>query len=288
MVRWQMKIAVTGGAGHLGSTVCGMLEKDGNYDLIAVDIKEVTGISGEARKADLSVKEEALFALKGADIVIHCASVHPFYKYTDTQYLDLNIKGTWNVYSAVKELGIQKVIMTSSIVASGLVFPVEMWPVTEDVQEKPGDIYAYTKYCQEVAAEYFARVHNIQTLALRPCSFMEREPVRQAVSLLGNHMYVRDIASAHIAALKADIPSKFEAFFTTNSLPYSARDKDVAGDLWLLAERYYPGVREWFTERGHKGFYLGTVYSIEKAKRMLGWEPVYNFEWAWAKAKKNG
>jgi len=189
---------------------------------------------------------------------------------------------------AAKELGIKKVVLTSSIAASGLVFPPEMWPVGEELQLDPEDIYSYTKYCQEVVAKCFAKVHGIQTLALRPCSFMQREPLKQALTLLGNHMNVQDLVSAHIAALKADIPSKFEAFYITNKLPYTSKDSDVAHDPWLLAERYFPGVKKWFTDRGFKSYYIGTVYSLEKAKKMLGWEPVHNFEWTWEEAKKHG
>jgi nucleoside-diphosphate-sugar epimerase len=283
-----MKIAVTGAAGHLGSTICDMLIKEGMDDIIGIDVKENLSSLREKRKADLSRLDQAVESLKGAEVIIHCASIHPLYKYTHEQYLDFNVKGTWNVYSAAKELGIKKIVLTSSIAASGLVFPTEMWPVREDLQLDPEDIYSYTKYCQEVAAKCFAKVHGIQTLALRPCSFMKREPLKQALTLLGNHMNVQDLVSAHIAALKADIPSRFEAFYITNKLPYTSKDSDIAHDPWLLAERYFSGVKKWFTERGYKSYYIGTVYSLEKAKKMLGWEPVHNFEWTWEEAKKHG
>jgi len=283
-----MKIAVTGAAGHLGSTICEMLIKEGMDDIIGIDVKENLSSVREKRKADLSILDQAVESLKGAEVIIHCASIHPLYKYTHAQYMDFNIKGTWNVYWAAKELGIKKIVLTSSIAATGSIFPPGTWPVTEDMQQSPEDIYSYTKYCQEVTGKCFAKAHDIRTIALRPCSFMQREPLKQALTLLGNHMNVQDIASAHIAVLKADIPSMFEAFFVTNKLPYTSKDSDIAHDPWLLAERYFPGVKNWFTDRGYKSYYIGAVYSLGKAKKMLGWEPVRNFEWTWEEAKKHG
>ena len=77
----------------------------------------------------------------------------------------------------------------------------------------------------------------------------------------------------------------FEAIFTTNALPYTREDAALlgeGGDMRPLARKHWPEAYDWLTERGYRGGWLPTVYSLEKAKRILHWEPRYNFEEWWA------
>ena len=89
-----MRIAVTGATGHLGSEVCRQLVALGTDDLIRIDVRPLVEGPGETRQADLSDGAAARAALQGAELVVHCAAVHPWKDYTDDEYLDRNIKGT--------------------------------------------------------------------------------------------------------------------------------------------------------------------------------------------------
>ena len=103
-------------------------------------------------------------------------------------------------------------------------------------------------------------------------------------ALLGPFCLVEDIVEAHIAALgTGDLDSTFEPFFTTNGLPYGPQDTETAADSWALAERYNPGVREWFLTRDLSLAppWIRAVYSAEKARRVLGWEPRWDFGRWW-------
>ncbi|MBT4501583.1 MAG: hypothetical protein HOC74_27895, partial [Gemmatimonadetes bacterium] len=80
----------------------------------------------------------------------------------------------------------------------------------------------------------------------------------------------------------------FEAFFCTLSLPYTAADFEegaVSIDSELV-RRHWPRAADWLAERGFGGAWLPAVYDIGKARRMLGWEPRFDFDWWFA--RQNG
>ena len=175
----------------------------------------------------------------------------------------------------------KQVVLTSSIAAVGYVFPPEQWPVTEDMWAQTGDLYSFTKHAQEDIARQFAHTHGIATLALRPPAFMPKPPVETGAGLLGAFALVDDVAEAHSkAALLADWPAGFEAFFVVLPQPYTAEDAALS-DPWAMVERHRPGVREWFAAHGAPRFWVPSVYSIDKARRLLGWEPRCTFDWWW-------
>jgi len=277
-----MKIAVTGAAGHLGSRLCESLAAEDLGDLIRIDMRELPPGPGEARVADLSDEDAARRALEGAELLVHCASVHPWRPFTDAQYLDLNVKATWHVYAAARDLGVGRVVLTSSIAAAGYEFPPEQWPVSEEAEAVPGDVYSLTKHTQEVIARQFAQQHGIATAALRPPAFMPRGPLETGLSLLGHFALVEDIVSAHLAAVRAEsLPEPFEPFFIVNALPYGPEDADIVDDPWAAVDRHWPGAREWFARRTDGAPWVHCVYSIERARRLLGWTPRYDFAWWW-------
>jgi nucleoside-diphosphate-sugar epimerase len=257
----------------------------GDYDLIRIDMLPVPEGPGDTRQADLADASDARAALGGAELVVHCAAIHPWKEYTDAEYLRCNIAGTWQVYAAAAETGIQRVVLTSSIAAGGYAHSPADWPIDEQAQSTSAELYSVTKYTQEWIARHFADYHGIGTIALRPPAFMPKPTLETGALLLGAFALVEDIAAAHVLAVQAEaMPSRFEAFYTVNPLPYGPADADVAGDPWALAERYHPGVQGWFAARGLQGVtpWVPVVWSIEKARQLLGWQPHYDFDRWWA------
>ena len=284
-------IVLTGASGHLGSHLIRQLAASG-FKAKGIDIADlpVTPLEWEFARADLTDFDQIREIFEGADVIVHCASIHPWKTYTDDQYLDANIKGTWHVYQAAAELGIDKVVLTSSISAVGFGNSgPDAWPATEEAIFPITDLYGITKHAQEDIARAFAGRNEVRTIALRPPAFMPHDPLRTGIGLTANFAVVQDIMSAHVAALEVilgvrtspDPMGPFEAFTVTNELPYRREDLGLLGEgknNRELVRKYWPEAYDWLVEQGFEGARLNTLFDLSKARRVLGWEPTYNFE----------
>ena len=285
------KIVVTGAAGHLGSHIIPLLVREG-YCIVGIDMADKPdGVAYEYVQMELSQREKLGEYLHGAALIVHTASLHPWKSYNDEAYLDANIKGTWQLYSAAAEAGVPRIVLTSSIAAVGYhAIPTELWPLTEERETPIGDLYSLTKHTQEDIAKHFAHVAGVCTIALRPPAFMPKPDLDTGFLLTGAFSVVDDIAGAHLSAVKAGLGegkaklAPFEAFFTVNALPYTAGDTSLlenGQNVRRLVEKYWPSEYKWLVRHGYSGTSIPALYDISKAFRILGWKPKYNFEqWA--------
>ena len=117
-----MKLLITGAAGVLGSGVTSLVQRDGFHNIRLTDMLPVES-KHEFVQADLSDLEQVRRVCKDMDIVVHCAAIHPWKKYTSDQYLDWNIKGTYNLLQGAVDAGVGKIVYTSSIAAMGDTLP---------------------------------------------------------------------------------------------------------------------------------------------------------------------
>ncbi|UCH33972.1 MAG: NAD(P)-dependent oxidoreductase [Armatimonadota bacterium] len=286
-----VRVVITGASGHLGSHLAPALVESG-FEVTGLDIVEPASPPDgwTCARADLTDAAALADALAGAQMIVHCASIHPWKPYTDDQYLDSNVRGTWSLYATAADLGIERIVLTSSIAAAGYHrIPPEAWPVSEDRVFPLGDLYSFTKRAQEEIARMFADLGRVQTIALRPPAFMPKPELETGFMLTGSFAVVQDIVSAHVAAARVlsglEKPGEplraFEAINTTNALPYKAEDGILVGPDWnvrRLVEKYWPRAYDWLVSRGYKGSGLAAVYDLGNAERLLGWHPTYNFE----------
>jgi len=238
--------------------------------------------------SDLADPEAAADALAGIGMVVHCAAVHPWKTYSDGQYVDSNVKATWHLYAAACKLGVDRVVLTSSIAAIGYGGDAS-WPIDEDAIFPIGDLYAFTKHAQEDIARMHAGTGKVCTISLRPPAFMPLDELETGFRLTGAYAMVEDVASAHVAAVRVlaglqepGAPLEpFEAFFTTNALPYTSEDAKMMaaeGTTAPLVEKHWPEAYGWLIGRGYKGTWLPAVYGLAKAERLLSWRPAHSFE----------
>jgi nucleoside-diphosphate-sugar epimerase len=287
-----MRVAVTEAAGHLGSNLIPALRREG-LEVAGLDMAVPAAPLPDGcafRQINLADAAAVKPAIAGADLIVHCASIHPWKPYTDDQYLDANVKGTWHLYTAAADLGIRRVVLTSSIAAVGYAaIPRSAWPVGEHEVFPLGDLYSFTKHAQETIARLYAAKGAVRTVALRPPAFMPRPDLETGFGLTGVFAVVEDIAAAHVAAVRVMLGRQrplepledFEAFNVTNRLPYTAEDAALIGpdnDMRPLVRKYWPAAYEWLVSKGFRGGWLPAVYDISKAKGLLSWEPRFNFE----------
>jgi dTDP-glucose 4,6-dehydratase len=128
MDRKYRKILVTGADGFIGSHLTEELIRQGQdvrafvlynsfnswgwLDSSSQEIrKELDVFAGDVRDPH-GVRE----AMKGCDCVLHLAALIaiPYSYHSPDTYVDTNVKGTLNIVQAARELGVEKVVQTST------------------------------------------------------------------------------------------------------------------------------------------------------------------------------
>nr|MBP9572109.1 hypothetical protein [Kiritimatiellia bacterium] len=115
-------------------------------------------------------------------------------------------------------------------------------------------------------------------LALRPGTFIPREETdpQYGLNLLGIGVHRADVAQAHLRALQSDLAN--EAFITTAGVPFTREESDeLLTDARAVILRHFPQA-EALEAAGHAlPISLGLAFSVEKARRLLGYEPEHTF-----------
>eukprot|EP00976_Prorocentrum_cordatum_P076735 1182420-Prorocentrum_minimum.AAC.2 len=172
------RCVVTGGSGFVGRRLVEMLIERENYDTVVsfdvlpkpanVDDKYDKNI--EYVIGDLTSMDSVRSALKGAECVYHIAAlVGPYFP--KELYYKVNYEGTLNVINACKELGIGKIVMSSS--PSTRFDGNDIMGKTEDeLQIRPSgqflQPYAETKAMGEIAAREACDGDKLLTVAVAP------------------------------------------------------------------------------------------------------------------------
>ncbi len=279
-----MKLLITGAAGVLGRALTKLVEEDGSYEIRLADMAPIES-PHECVRADLSDLEQARRACEGADVVAHCAAVHPWKPYTSDQYIDWNIKGTYNLLQAATDAGVGKVVYTSSIAAMGYdPHPPDEPPITEaHCPNTPvEDLYGVTKHVGEQFCEMLRRTRGLRYVAVRPPAFMPKDlsDWRVGVGLLSRYMLAEDVAQGHYRALVSDAASG-EAFILAADTPFRHEDaEELARDAAPVILRYFPEAAPLLEGLPPGAIKIPFFYSNRKAKEALGFQPRYNFsEW---------
>jgi len=169
-----MRVLVTGGAGFIGSNLVDALLADGSYQVRVIDnfatghrnnlshcIDAIELVEGDIR--DLEIVEDAV---DGVGMILHQAalpSVPRSIKAPITSN-DVNIGGTLKLLSAAHKAGVKRVVMASS---SSVYGDTPTLPKVESMIPKPLSPYAVTKLTGEHYLSVFAKLYNIETLAIR-------------------------------------------------------------------------------------------------------------------------
>jgi UDP-glucose 4-epimerase len=165
-----MRFLVTGGAGFLGAALANRLVGDGHQvrvldDLSAGDPARL-GERVLFTRGDVADRPKLWTLLQDVDCVCHLAArvlVSESILYP-REYNDVNVGGTVSVMEAMRDVGVQRVVFTSS----GAVYGEQAeQPVREDQTPNPQSPYAVSK----LAAEYYVRtigaLWGIETVILR-------------------------------------------------------------------------------------------------------------------------
>jgi len=172
-----MRVLVTGGAGFIGSNLVENLLADQHIERVRVLDNLATGSIDNVEEFNTSSKFEfiqadirdysaCLNACDGIDILSHQAALGSVPRSINDPITtnEVNITGTLNVFTAAKEKKIKRVVYAASSSTYG---DHTGLPKVEDRIGKPLSPYAITKYVNELYADVFARLYEIEFIGLR-------------------------------------------------------------------------------------------------------------------------
>ncbi len=229
------KILVTGADGFIGSHLTEELVRQGYkvrafvlynsfnswgwLDQSPKEIREnVEVFSGDIRDPH-GMKE----AMKGCDIVLHLAALIaiPYSYHSPDTYVDTNVKGTLNVLQAARELGVQRVIHTSTSEVYGT---ARFVPITEEHPLQGQSPYSASKIGADQMAFSFYASFNTPVVIVRPFNtYGPRQSARAVIPTIITQIangqrhiklgsvtptrdfnYVKDTVSGFMAAANSD------------------------------------------------------------------------------------
>jgi nucleoside-diphosphate-sugar epimerase len=272
-----MRIVVTGGSGKGGAWVVRDLREHG-HDVLNVDIRHDGGAFGSCLLADLTDLGQATEALSGADAVVHFAAIPAPGLRPDGETFRNNAMSTYNVFAAAVAHGIRRVVWASSETVLGLPFdtPPPFAPIDETVEPRPETSYALSKLVGETMAAQFARRTDTTFVGLRISNIMEPsdyalfptywDDARIRKWNLWGYVDARDVAAAVRLGLHAAIDG---AEVCIVAAPDTVMTRPSAN---LMAE-VFPSVPLNHAVAGRE-----TLLSIDRARRVLGYEPAHRWE----------
>jgi UDP-glucose 4-epimerase len=302
-LRDAMKVLVTGSAGHLGEALVRTLQNT-SHEVIGLDIVASNFTSKVGSIADRSHVKRYM---KGVDAVLHTASLHKLHVITHGRhdFVDINVTGTLNLLEEAASVGVGSFVFTSTTSAFGAALtPPAGAPaawVTEDVTSVSKNIYGLTKTAAEDLCELFYRDHGLACLVLRTSRFFPEEDDCEATRRAYDHHNVKaneylyrrvdieDVVSAHLLALERAPSIGFSRYIITATTPFSPDDLfDLRENAPLVVRRRVPEYEGEYKRRGWRMFpSIDRVYVNEKARRDLGWNPFYNFDYVLARLRSN-
>lgn len=123
-----------------------------NIEIFAGDIRDPNGVRT---------------AMKGADAVFHLAALIgiPFSYHSPDSYIDTNVKGTLNVLQAARDLGIERVVVTSTSEVYGT---ARYAPIDEKHPLQGQSPYSASKIGADKIAESFHLSFKLPVITARP------------------------------------------------------------------------------------------------------------------------
>jgi len=170
-----MRVALTGGAGYIGSTLLAGLAARGDA-IVSIDNQSIgdyeclksVELGGAARLVSGDIRDQGLLeeSWRGCEAVAHLAALPGLVRCRDNpeEAVSVNVYGTHCVMEAARKLDIKRVVFCSSAATYGT--PVRM-PVTEEHPLWPLNLYGVTKVAGEQIINTYWDNYGIETVNLR-------------------------------------------------------------------------------------------------------------------------
>jgi UDP-glucose 4-epimerase len=293
---------VTGGAGFIGANLVEALVRSGEkvrvFDNLSTGSREnLASVQGriEVVEGDLRDFSAVRRAMEGIVYVSHQAALRSVERSVDDPLStdEVNVHGTLHVLMAARETqSVKRVVYASS---SSVYGDDETLPKTEDLRPSPVSPYAVSKLAGEHYCSVFAKTFGLETVSLRyfnvfgpkqnPASryaavvplFMRSALAGKPFEIHGDgeqsrdFTYIDNVVMANLAAFSA--PQTAGEVFNV-----ACGERHSVAEIAHIVERFV-GVelpRQHLPKR--RGDVRHTLASIDKAARLMGYQPKVGFE----------
>lgn len=318
-----IKIAITGAAGFIGSNLCEYFISQG-YKVIGLDNFSTGNRSNLSAlndhqnftfvEGDIRNLKTCKNTVQGCDFVLHQAALGSVPRSIEDPITsnDVNVGGFLNMLVACKDAGVKKMVYAASSSTYG---DSKSLPKVEEVIGKPLSPYAITKYVNELYADVFYKTYGSNTIGLRYFNVFGRKqdpngayaaviPLftkqlmnKQSPNINGDGSYSRDftyidnVIQANEKAMLTDHP---DAVNTVFNVAYGDRTdlNTLVSLLKTSLSRFDPDIKLINPTYGslRVGDVPHSLASIDKAKRLLGYDPQFDLkkgideamDWYWS------
>ncbi|MHB9024882.1 MAG: NAD-dependent epimerase/dehydratase family protein [Armatimonadota bacterium] len=214
-----MNVLVTGGAGFIGSNLVRALLDAGRrvtvldnfssgYRDNLLPFPQVHIFEGDVRD-----RAAVAAALQDAEVVFHLAASVGNKRSIDDPIFDaeVNVLGTLHILEAARTCAVRKVVLSSS---AGTYGELQTLPIHEDHPAEPDSPYGASKLCAEKEGLAFARLFDLEVVALRYFNvygpnqrydaygnvipiFMTRLLTGEPLTIYGDGEQTRDFVNVH-------------------------------------------------------------------------------------------
>ncbi len=307
----MMKILITGGAGFIGSNLCDYFIQKGN-EVICLDnfatghLHNLNGVINNLNftliEGDIRNIEDCKKAVQGVDYVLHQAALGSVPRSINDPITtnEVNVSGFLNMLTVSRDAKVKRFVYAASSSTYG---DSQGLPKVEEVIGKPLSPYAITKYVNELYADIFSKTYDLETVGLRYFNVFGRKQdpngayaavipkfVQQFMRyespvINGDGLYSRDFTYIDNVIQMNEL-----GMTTTNSEAINTVYNTAFGDRTTLTQLTH-FLKEYLTIFDPKignvevlhgpnraGDIPHSLASIEKAKRLLGYNPQFSIQ----------
>lgn len=308
-----MKILVTGGAGFIGSNLCEMLLAKGCSvdcldNLSTGSLKNIESLllqyptQFKFVEGDIRNFESCANAVAGMDYVLHQAALGSVPRSINDPIRtnDNNINGFLNMLVAARDARVKRFVYAASSSTYG---DSAALPKLEDVIGKPLSPYAVTKLVNELYADVFAKTYGMECIGLRYFNVFGRRQDPNGAYAAVIPLFVKKLIAHQTITINGD--GEFSRDYTyidnvlhMNWLAVVATNNDAINQIYNTAcserttlNQLVEYLKEFLSDYdstianvevfhgpNRVGDIPHSLACIEKARRLLGYEPVFSFK----------
>jgi UDP-N-acetylglucosamine 4-epimerase len=304
-------VLVTGGAGFIGSNLCESLLNNNNIvrclDNLSTGKKEnivpfLANKNFTFLEGDIRNLETCNDAVSGVDIILHQAALGSVPRSINDPITtnDVNINGFLNMLVAARDAKVKRFVYAASSSTYG---DSKSLPKVENVIGKPLSPYAITKYVNELYADVFYKTYGLETIGLRYFNVYGRRQDPNGAYAAVIPKFTQLFMELESPTINGDGTNSrdftyIDNVIQMNHLAASTENKDAIGEVFntavgeranllemtSLLKKYLTEYKQEISqvEIIHGPDRLGDIphshASIEKAKKILGYNPTHDLQ----------